>query len=279
VEALEAVDQAVVTTEAADHHVEALVLMDIQASAEAVDQAAVDTVAADQAAVDTVEHAVDTVAAVVATVVSELASDVDSTVVPAVAAAVATVAAVVATAAAVVATAAAVVAAETTVAAVVAAEATEAMVATVAAAAATVAAVAAAAMVEDVDVAPATTTPQQLETTVITETRTPALGHKSNKGSKKTSWHKTQTSARESMTFALLQKPAEFAKITAALEETCAKKSTENALKLQSPSTMFAAENFVTKQSTLDKEDVQANTDVEAVVPADAELEDADQSL
>ena len=68
------------------------------------------------------------------------------------------------------------------------------------------------------------------------------------------------------------------------MEETFARKSTESALKLQFASTMCAAEISTTQQSTLEQEDVEANTDVEAdavsadTVP-DAELEDADQTL
>jgi hypothetical protein len=73
------------------------------------------------------------------------------------------------------------------------------------------------------------------------------------------------------MTFALLQKPAEFAKITAASEETCAKKSIESALKLQSASTMYAAETSATLPSTLEM-------DVEDAVLLDAEVsEDAEE--
>jgi hypothetical protein len=120
--------------------------------------------------------------------------------------------------------------------------------------------------------------PLKPETTSTKETRTPALAHKSNKGSKKTLCIKTQTFARESMTFALLQKPAEFAKITAASEEICAKKSTESALKLQSASTMYAAETSATLPSTLEMDVEDAVAAEAAEVSEDVELVLADQS-
>jgi hypothetical protein len=89
------------------------------------------------------------------------------------------------------------------------------------------------------------------------------------------------------MTFALLQKRAEFAKTTAASEETCAKKSTESALKLQFASTMYASEIsaimlFMLEMVDTDVEDAElsdAAVSEDAAELQDAELVLADQSL